>query len=140
MRRLITTLAAGALLATGSLGLAAAPAAAQDWDHHHRYYGHHDHWRGHHNGWNGNGVGIGIAGLAAGALIGGAIANSYDPYPRYYGGPVYYERGPVYYERATPLYRVGGSHARACAIRYRTYDPVSDTFIGRGGRHYICRL
>lgn len=34
-----------------------------------------------------------IGGLAAGAIVGSAVANS----PRYYGGPYAYAPGPVYY-------------------------------------------
>src|SRR5262249_44950644 len=60
-------------------------------------------WRGH--GWHGHGwgpaVGIG-AGLAAGALIGSAVAA--QPYGYYYGEPGYvygapyaYDVGPTYY-------------------------------------------
>ena len=32
------------------------------------------------------------------------------------------------------------AHQEACLRRYRTYDPRSDTFVGRNGRLYRCRL
>lgn len=61
-------------------------------------------WRGHHHGgwgWGGPAVGIG-AGIAAGALIGSAVAA--QPYGAYYGEPGYayaqpyaYDVGPTYY-------------------------------------------
>lgn len=50
-------------------------------------------WRGHHHHHRGAGI---VAGLAAGALIGGALlAPRAYAHPYHYGGPVYY-RGPVY--------------------------------------------
>lgn len=61
-------------------------------------------WRGHHHGgwgWGGPAVGIG-AGIAAGALIGSAVAA--QPYGGYYSEPGYgyaapyaYDAGPAYY-------------------------------------------
>jgi len=61
-------------------------------------------WRGHHHGgwgWGGPAVGIG-AGIAAGALIGSAVAA--QPYGYYYNEPGYayaqpyaYDAGPTYY-------------------------------------------
>ena len=32
------------------------------------------------------------------------------------------------------------AHREACLNRYRTYDPRSDTFVGRNGRLHRCRL
>src|SRR4029453_10269471 len=109
-------------------------------------------WRG---GW---GVG---AGVAAGALIGGALAAPYY-YGGYYGGPYYYA-SPYY---ADPYYVVDdsyysepsgggayyggpqyyrGAYARAdnadvnyCARRYRSYDPRRGTFLGNDGRRHPC--
>lgn len=33
----------------------------------------------------------------------------------------------------------GGSHVRWCMNRYRSYDPDTDTYIGRDGRAHRCR-
>jgi len=33
-----------------------------------------------------------------------------------------------------------GSHETACAARYRSYDPASDTFMGNDGYRHECRL
>ena len=53
------------------------------------------------------------AGLAAGALIGSAVAGA----------------------NAAPVY---DDHVSWCSQRYRTYDPASDTYVGKGGRRYRC--
>jgi len=53
-------------------------------------------WRGHRGGWGWGAPAVGIgAGLAAGALIGSAVAGS--PYGYYYDEPGYvYDPGPAY--------------------------------------------
>jgi hypothetical protein len=76
-----------------------------------RYYGrpyrygyrHYDH---------GNGLAAGALGLATGAIIGGAIAQS----------------------QAAPVYQ-GNSY---CAQRYRSYDPASGTYLGYDGMRHPC--
>ncbi|MEK9278047.1 MULTISPECIES: hypothetical protein [unclassified Bradyrhizobium] len=77
-------------------------------------------WRG---GW-----GWGLGGLAAGAIIGGAIAASTAPYG-YYGGPYYggygypgpyYGYAPAYYGYA-PAY--GGYYGYRRYYSYRPYRP-----------------
>jgi hypothetical protein len=74
----------------------------------------------------------GIVGLAAGAIIGGALSQ-----PRtiveepVYGAPVY--GAPVY---AEPGY--GASPEDYCARRYRSYDPASGTFLGYDGLRHPC--
>lgn len=50
-------------------------------------------WRGGGWGWRGGGWGWGLGGLAAGALVGAAIASSA---PYYWGDPYYAYAGPVY--------------------------------------------
>ncbi|MBX9740902.1 MAG: BA14K family protein [Beijerinckiaceae bacterium] len=68
-------------------------------------------------------VGAGIAGLAAGAIIGGAIANSYDR-------PAYvYEDAPV---------GVAGDEVSYCMQRFRSYDPRSGTYLGYDGLRHAC--
>src|SRR5215831_9639469 len=58
-------------------------------------------WGGRGWGW-GRGWGLG-GGLAAGAIIGGALAAPYYYGGGYYGGPYYYGGGPYY---AAPAYEV----------------------------------
>lgn len=77
-----------------------------------RYYGH----RRHH----GN-AGAVIGGLALGAIVGGAIANSqprYAPAPRYYRG--------------------ASSHTQWCANRYRSYRAYDNTFQPYNGPRQQC--
>ena len=88
----MTKLRATALALAGVLAVAATATSASA------------QWRGHHHGgwgWGGPAVGIG-AGIAAGALIGSAVAA--QPYGGYYGEPGYaytqpyaYDAGPAYY-------------------------------------------
>lgn len=147
MKKIISVVLAG-VLALGTLGAGTVTASA---DPHWR--GHHGgkHWSGHHRGrhwdrgrrhWNrghrgrhynrrhhdnGAAIGAGIAGLAIGAIVGGALAND------------------RYYERPVPIYRVrpGGSYARhvaRCEARYRSYDARTDTFLGYDGHRHRCNL
>lgn len=81
---------------------------------------------GYRRGYGGWGVG---AGLAAGALIGGAIAAGANPYY----GPGYYAPAPVYVE---PSY--GGDGVAYCMRRYRSYDPASGTYLNNDGNRYPC--
>lgn len=74
------------------------------WHHRHRTYG----W--HHRRHHGTGAAV-LGGLAAGAVIGGAIANS----------------------------QARASEAVAyCAQRYRSYDPASGTYLGYDGNRHPC--
>lgn len=88
------------------------------------YYG-----RGYRRGYGyGGAAAAGIAGLAAGALIGGAIASQ-QPAPAYGYGP------------GAPVGNVYGHDPRAvqyCAGRYRSYDPASGTFLASDGGRYPC--
>ncbi len=108
--KLVASLAAVAV--GGSLLLASAPASAQRW-HYHRHHG-------------GGGVAAGIiGGLAAGAIIGGALA----PRPYYYGEPVY-AAPPVYGDEDWLAY---------CSSRYRSFDPSTGTYLGYDGVRHPCR-
>jgi hypothetical protein len=94
-------------------------------------------WRGRHH--RGGGF---WPGVAAGALVGGAL-GSYA----YYGGPDYYDYGPdysadnsYYYDDSAPPVEVGvvGGDASYCAQRYRSYDPASGTYLGYDGERHPC--
>ena len=78
-----------------------------------RGYGHRGwrHGRHRHRG----GIGIG-AGLAAGAIIGGALAAR-----PYYATP-YQSRGAIEY----------------CMSRFKSYDPASGTYLGYDGYRHSC--
>jgi hypothetical protein len=91
--------------------------------------------RGYYRGGGAAGLGIG---LAAGALIGGAIAAGSNPYygPGYYGGPAYYPApAPVV---VAPSYGYGGDAEAYCMQRYRSYDPASGTYLNYDGNRYPC--
>jgi BA14K-like protein len=71
-------------------------------------------------GGGGNAVAAGVAGLAAGAIIGGAIASS--------------ENG--YYAQPAPVYQ--GNSESYCASTYHSYDPASGTYLGYDGLRHPC--
>jgi BA14K-like protein len=75
-----------------------------------RGYGGYD--RGYRRGGGGEGAAI-IGGLAAGAIIGGAIA-------------------------ASQANQAGQRNANYCAQRYRSYDPASGTYLNNDGNRYAC--
>ncbi len=74
--------------------------------------------------YGGGGVAAGvIGGLAAGALIGGAIAA---------------QQAPVYAAPA-PVYAAPGGDARAyCMQRFQSYDPQTGTYLGYDGLRHPC--
>jgi hypothetical protein len=84
-------------------------------------------WRG--RGWGWGGV---AAGLAAGAIIGGALASPY-----YYPGPYYAPPPPAYYG---PAYAppAAGDAVAYCMQRFRSYDPASGTYLGYDGLRHPC--
>lgn len=102
--------AAAAAAATALLLAATPPAVARDHHHHHRY---------HHHG----NIGAGIAGFAAGAIIGGALAQHRDYGPDYYA----YQPGPSYRQRV-----------RWCMRHYRSYDLRTRTYLGYDGYRHHC--
>lgn len=67
-------------------------------------------YRGYRRGYGGTAAGVGI-GLAAGAIIGGAIAASSAQ---------------------------AQQNAAYCAQRYRSYDPQSGTYLNNDGNRYPC--
>jgi len=125
-----TTVLGVAVAATTALAAVPAANAGHRWHHHHHHH-------------NGDAVVAGVLGLAAGAVLGGALAQ---PAPtrvyRYYAPPPpppvyhYRESSVVYYDRSyepwTPAWY------RACEIRYRSFDPVSGTYMGYDGVRHFC--
>jgi BA14K-like protein len=85
-------------------------------------------WRGH----RGGGAGV-AAGLAAGMIIGGLLTA-----PRYYDEPYpYYGYYPPRY--VGPIgYGEPGWEAY-CFSRYRSFDPVTGTYLGHDRRRHYCR-
>ena len=135
MNKFLST-AVAAMMALGTLGTSTVSASAdQHWRGHNgghhwnrggwngprHYRGNRYHGRRHHN--NGAAIGAGIAGLAIGAIVGGALADRDRPVPvhRVYPGRVGY-----------------GSHVARCQARYRSYDARSDTFLGYDGYRHRC--
>ncbi len=94
------------------------------------------------------GAGI-AAGIAGGLILGGIIASQ----QRYYGpGDYYYYGGPppvfygprVFYPPGHygPVIGPGfggGDWVAYCFSRYRSFDPVSGTYMGYDGRRHLCR-
>jgi hypothetical protein len=90
-----------------------------------RWGGWHGGW-GH--GWHGGGWGWGVGALAAGALIGAAIASPY-----YYGGYYpYYDYGYPYYGYGYPY---GYSTAYYPSYSYGYYRPIRRYYFGH--RYYV---
>ena len=76
--------------------------------------------------WGGPGPAIGL-GIAAGALLGAAIAAQ-----PYYYGPGYY--APGYYPPPPPP----GDPVAYCMSRFKSYDPASGSYLGYDGLRHPC--
>lgn len=78
-----------------------------------------------------------IGGIAAGALIAGAIANSnrrnYGPPPGYYAPPP----PPVSYRYAPPPW--SPEWYNYCSQKYRSFDPQSGTYQPYNGPRRFCQ-
>jgi hypothetical protein len=119
--------------------LAALPAAnAGDWRHWH-----------HHGHDNGNAIAAGVLGLAAGALIVGALNNQQHPPPDYYDGGYYegdVQPAPIRRHYAQPRVAYNETYAepwtrdwyRYCVDRYRTFNARTGTFTGNDGEQHFC--
>ena len=83
-----------------------------------RVYHHHHHYRRD----SGAAVAAGVAGLAAGALIAGAIASQAQAQPAV----------------PPPPGTVDPQVAAYCARKYRSYDPATGTFLSANGMRYVC--
>jgi hypothetical protein len=81
-------------------------------------------------------AGVGIGWASAWPYYGGGYyCDEYDPYcgGGYYGGDVYYQDGGYVDEG------YGGDAGVAyCMRRFRTYDPSTGTYVGKGGRRIAC--
>lgn len=104
--------------------------------YHHKNAFVHRHRRSH-----GDAVALGLFGLAAGAILGGVLAQ--PRYPRqYYSAPAY---APVY---GAPVYAAPGYGAPPvgspdwyayCASKYRSFDPSDGTFQPYRGPRRLCQ-
>ena len=128
----LLTVAAAAVLAAGSMSAASAD---YRWHHHH----------------GGDGWVAGAAGLAAGLIVGSAIANQpayiepepdypppppryYRPPPRAYAAPdeAYYGPDDVALRPWSPEWM------RYCYDRYATFDSRTGTYVGYDGARHFC--
>ena len=83
-------------------------------------------------GYRGVGPGIGLG--IAGALIGGAIIGATQPSNGYYRRGGYYAY-PGY--AAVAPYPIGDA-VPYCMRRFRSYDPMSGTYLGFDGYRHAC--
>jgi hypothetical protein len=77
-------------------------------------------------------------GLAAGAIVGGALGGYYggygdDGYYRGYGDDGYYGSGYGYSN-----YEYGADATTYCSQRFKSYDPSSGTYLGYDGVRHPC--
>ena len=90
----------------------------------------------------GNKAGYVIGGIAAGAIIGGAIANSNRGYyaPGYAPAPSYYAPAPGYYAPPPAAYGAPppGDAVGYCMSRFRSYNPNTGTYVGYDGMERPC--
>lgn len=100
---------AAPLMTDTVLSGAAASSNVENVQYYRRGYGHRGYY-GHRRGYGGTAAGVGI-GLAAGAIIGGAIAASSAQ---------------------------AQQNAAYCSQRYRSYDPRSGTYLNNDGNRYPC--
>jgi len=80
------------------------------------------HYRHYHRRDNGDALAAGVVGLAAGALIAGAIASQAQAQPA----------------APPPPGVVDPQVAAYCARTYRSYDPATGTFLASNGMRYVC--
>jgi hypothetical protein len=138
VRKIIATLVGAAVLATALPASAdqggirslsdiqqAYPNESYAQYYHRRSYRPYYHSRPHHYHYrrdNGSAVAAGVMGLAAGALIAGAIANQAQAQPT----------------PPPPPGTVSPSVAAYCARKYRSYDPYTGTYLAHNGMRYVC--
>jgi hypothetical protein len=141
MNRIFKTAVLSAAVVATTLATFSA-ANADGWNRWH----HHD--RGGHG--RGDAVAAGVLGLAAGALIVGALANQQPPPPDYdydyYDRDVRVRPAPIrrYYAEPQVVYadRYAEPWTRGwyeyCSDRYRTFNSRTGTFTGNDGEQHFC--
>ncbi|WOC16943.1 BA14K family protein [Pseudochrobactrum sp. MP213Fo] len=160
-----TTLIAGLSLATLAGNFSAASADdwgrrnQSNWSHNNGGWNNNNGWRGRDRNWNrdwdrrdrrnnrNDAIAAGVLGLAAGAIIAGAISQP-QPQP-VYREPIYNAPPPVYY----PPTPARGNYNRNyqgsfqpwsrewynwCSQRYRSFNAQSGTFRGYDGQNHFC--
>ncbi|WP_040639214.1 BA14K family protein [Microvirga lotononidis] len=133
MRKLTSLVLAASVLAAPMSQAIAAPRAkmpeitkqypGESYTQYRRYYGGPRYYNGpryYRRGGNGGAVAAGVLGLAAGALVAGAIANQAQAAP------------------PPPPGTQDPQLAAYCARKYRSYDPVTGTFMANNGYRYVC--
>jgi hypothetical protein len=102
------------------------------WAHRSNGYRHHKKYRSYRHHDNSDAIALGIIGLGAAAIIGGAIANSNQP-------------RVIYRERSAPRAVSGGNYEpwsrswyRYCANKYRSFNASTGTYRGYDGRDHFC--
>lgn len=155
--------AKAAILATASFAAIAAPitaASADSWGYNRggwnrpgwggpdRYYDRRPDWnRPRHRG-HGDAIAAGVIGLAAGAIIAGALAQPqrptyYAPQPRV----IYEQQAPVYYRQAPARVTYQSSAGfepwtrpwfNYCSQRYRSFNSQTGTYRGFDGADHFC--
>jgi hypothetical protein len=125
--RFVKPIAATLALAIGAASLVGT---AEAWDHHH-----------HHHGDGAGFAAAGIFGLAAGAMLGSALAQPrydyYQPAPVYVAPPaVAYQPAPAYYAQPDPWTPGWYDY---CAQRYRSFDSRTGYFLGYDGNYHFCQ-
>ncbi len=140
-----------AILAVASLAAVSAPlaaASADSWGRHGWDRGGWDRpYRNHHRRDRNDAIAAGVIGLAAGAIIGGALSQPSQP-TYVQPAPVYAPPPPppAYYPPAPArnvTYRAGFEPwSRAwydyCSDRYRSFNPNTGTYRGYDGRDHFC--
>jgi hypothetical protein len=136
MRKIAAAMLSAGILATSLVPAGASPLPGklhapditraypgESYTQYRRYYGRpyygRPYYRHHHHG-NGAAVAAGVAGLAAGALIAGAIANQAQAAP------------------PPPPATVDPQLAAYCARKFRSYDPVTGTYLSFSGERIVC--
>ena len=96
-------------------------------------------WRGHGDWNNGGAAAAALGGLAAGAIVGGALASQGPYYSgnSYYGAPAPdYAPGP--YDNEEGSATAAQDPVAYCEARFRSYDPASGTYLGYDGLRHPC--
>lgn len=100
--------------------------------HRDRYYRHHRRDR------RGDAVAAGVIGLAAGALIGGALAQPSQPQRVYQAPPTYYP-APQPYQAYGSFQPWSPEWYEHCSRKYRSFNAQTGTFRGYDGRDHFCK-